>query len=127
VSKRCSKCDTVKSVEDFYKSSARGTQAWCKPCTREYRRATRAQNARLARLRNYGLTADEFDALMQDQGGRCASCEDDFGPAAHDVHVDHCHQSGKVRGILCRHCNIALGHLRDDPVRILSLHTYIQR
>lgn len=124
--KRCSRCGIEQSLTSFHKSTARGTQAWCRACCHEYRVAHRRQNAKAARLRNYGLTASEFEALLADQSNCCASCRDPLSDVAHDVHVDHCHETGVVRGVLCRHCNIALGHLRDSPERIRALLRYIE-
>lgn len=66
--------------------------------------------------KRYGLTSADMVALSDHQGGVCAVCGRPFesgkrkGPC-----VDHCHQTGKVRGLLCDHCNVGLGRLRDDP------------
>lgn len=57
-----------------------------------------------------GLTPEEVEAIRQSQGNLCAICED---PAPTDL--DHCHTSGKVRWLLCKHCNRALGAFRDRP------------
>lgn len=71
----------------------------------------------------YGIGADDFETILEGQGGLCGSCgdkEDEVG-----FRLDHDHSTGKVRGILCHHCNVALGHLRDDPKRIEGLKEYI--
>ncbi|MEV6049978.1 endonuclease VII domain-containing protein [Streptomyces sp. NPDC052107] len=60
--------------------------------------------------RDCGLTEAERDALIASQRGLCAIC-----PAAPPAHVDHCHKTGRVRGVLCFNCNSAIGKLRDDP------------
>ena len=62
----------------------------------------------------YGLTKDQFDELFDSQGRCCAICKTkDKGPK--DWHIDHDHVTGKVRGVLCRHCNPMLGKAKDDP------------
>jgi len=72
--------------------------------------------------RNYGLTLEAFDALLAFQGGGCAIC----GRTNAD-NVDHDHETGRVRGILCFPCNVAIGLLQDDEERALSAAAYISR
>jgi hypothetical protein len=59
--------------------------------------------------------------MVETQGGRCASCRDQLI----ETHVDHDHVTGEVRGVLCPNCNKALGMLKDDPMRVSALLTYI--
>ena len=72
--------------------------------------------------RKYGLTLEAFDELLASQGGGCAIC----GKADVD-NFDHDHESGRVRGILCWNCNVAIGQLEDDPDRAMALVTYLDR
>lgn len=74
-------------------------------------------------LRRYGLTFAGYSALILDQLGLCAACN----LAAPDLEVDHCHETGRVRGLLCRNCNSALGHARDDVDRLHALIRYLTR
>lgn len=61
----------------------------------------------------YGITLAEFDDLWIEQGGMCAICKQ---PDHNDkLHVDHNHLTGKIRGLLCHHCNSGLGLFRDSP------------
>lgn len=73
----------------------------------------------------YGIGADDFDTLLNSQGGVCAACGD--AETTQRFRLDHDHTSGEVRGVLCHHCNVALGHLRDDPKRIDGLKDYLMR
>ena len=71
------------------------------------------------RFRKYGITEDEYSLLWGLHNKRCAICETEENGSGRAWHVDHCHVSGKVRGILCHHCNLLLGNARDNP-RILE-------
>lgn len=77
--------------------------------------------------RLYGLSREDYQKLYDGQSGRCASCKDDepANCSRRFLHVDHCHETGRVRGLLCLACNVALGKLRDDPARIRALLDYI--
>jgi hypothetical protein len=75
--------------------------------------------------RNFGLTLDDYDRMLEEQGGGCAICGDPPGQTA--LHVDHCHETGVVRGLLCFRCNSALGNLRDDPDIITLALVYVTR
>lgn len=78
------------------------------------------------RLARYGLTVEEYEALLAAQGGRCAICETDT-PAKHGSWcIDHCHGSSEVRGLLCVRCNAGLGHFDDSPAFLLAAERYIQ-
>ena len=75
--------------------------------------------------RKFGLTLEDYDRMLADQGGGCAVCGDPPGKSA--LHVDHCHESGRVRGLLCFRCNSAIGNLRDDPAIVAAALAYLTR
>jgi hypothetical protein len=79
-------------------------------------KATRASAANHARhiLKTYGITADEYQQIYAHQGGRCFICRRAKGTSGRRLAVDHCHATGRVRGLLCRPCNRMLGHGRDS-------------
>lgn len=86
---------------------------------RKYAKARHAADPsfkRKARLKaNYGMTPEEWLAMFEAQGCRCAICGSDNPNAKAGWNTDHCHKSGKVRFILCAHCNRGLGAFRDNP------------
>ena len=90
------------------------------------------QIRRHERLWQYGMTVEDWDALLETQNGRCAVCGD-YPEAGKSFHVDHDHSccSGKkscgecVRGLLCFRCNAAEGLVRSDPNIALSLAAYL--
>src|SRR5690606_19146421 len=67
----------------------------------------------------YGITLDEYNELFAAQDGCCASCGVHQSELSKPLFVDHDHETGEIRGLLCQHCNTALGYARDD-VNILQ-------
>ena len=88
-------------------------------------RADVKAKARSSQMRwRYGITRNEFNELFAAQGKRCAICRA-ADPGPRDWHIDHDHVSGKVRGILCRHCNPMLGKAKDDPDILRQAAAYL--
>ena len=80
---------------------------------------------RLAMLKKkYGLTPEAYQAMLDVQRNSCSICLELF---AGKVCVDHCHTTGKVRGLLCAGCNSGLGHFKDCPERMVNAANYIKR
>ena len=118
--KTCSKCRVAKPIDEYYfvKRTQKHTAA-CKQCTCVDAKRWREANPELFRqairknqlLRQYGISIEEYDALRESQRGACAICG---ATPVTNLHVDHDHTTGKVRGLLCRACNTALGMFQDD-------------
>lgn len=106
VSRRCTKCSDVKDVTEFPKAKRNrgGLSLWCKRCYAERQREAHLRRA-------YGITRADFDQMLAAQNGRCAmpfcGATEPRGPGT--WHVDHCHTTGRIRGLLCSPCNIRLG------------------
>jgi hypothetical protein len=85
------------------------------------------ESVRDYRLRKeFGITAGEYDTILELQDGRCAICRSEFADGrGHRLHVDHCHDTGRVRGILCGNCNLGLGKFQDDPVLLGRAINYL--
>jgi Recombination endonuclease VII len=75
--------------------------------------------------RSYGISLAEFSAMRQSQGDRCSICKTGFSLVK--PHVDHCHKTGRVRGILCPQCNTSLGLLNEDPKIVRGMLAYINK
>lgn len=96
----------------------------CKKCyylRRKYDPVVQAQERNKRYQKRYGLDYVTIELILERQNNQCANPGCD-GPADH---VDHDHNTGAVRGILCFSCNTALGHLKDDPDRIAGLIHYL--
>lgn len=78
----------------------------------------------------YGLTVDQFDTMLCGQREKCAGCDRNFASLSNvknDVpHVDHCHRTGEIRGLLCRSCNHVLGLTEDNSETLRNLAAYIE-
>lgn len=77
-------------------------------------------------LRRYGITFAEKEAMLTSQGNRCACCGSEDPRGKNGWHVDHCHATGKVRGLLCLYCNVALGKVQDSVDHLKKLITYLE-
>lgn len=77
------------------------------------------------RCRRYGIAIEEYQRILSAQGERCLICLRDF-TAALTPHIDHCHTSGVIRGLLCLNCNTALGNFMDNPVLVRAAATYLE-
>ena len=101
---------------------------WVKGHTRKYPKGFGDRPSTLKW--KYNLDFDLYLAMLARQGGRCAICRDDQpdrgGGCQSDWCVDHDHRNGKVRGLLCRSCNLALGFLRDDPAVCNNAADYLR-
>jgi len=144
--KFCKKCKTFKLVGEFYQnlvSRKDGTERInyatnCKICSshsmlsEDQRKRKNDRKKQSGYVREYGLkhkfgiTVEYYDALWNAQNGVCAICEQPettihfMTGEVLRLAVDHCHKTGKIRGLLCNRCNYLLGILHDDP-------TYIRR
>jgi hypothetical protein len=77
-------------------------------------------------LRQYGITPAQFDAIYDAQDGKCAVCRDGIPRIGKGRHLDHCHATNRIRGILCLGCNHGLGNFRDRPDALVAAASYLQ-
>lgn len=131
MTKTCRNCGEL-PAHHFYASSRR---LLCKACQNEARRLHALVNVEQARatrrrgkLKSYGLTPEDYDRMVNDQNGKCAIClkDGDTDPTSQlRLGVDHDHATGRVRGLLCRPCNRAIGILEDSPERAQRMADYL--
>lgn len=135
--KKCTKCGEHKPRADFYPHAVakNGVSAWCKECTKlvasDKQKAdkdgVKIRNRKSKLKRAFGLTVQQYDEMLVAQGGRCALCGSDFPGGRGRFVVDHCHDTGKIRGLLCNLCNVGLGALRDSPQLLQKAIHYLGR
>jgi len=80
--------------------------------------------ARRRRLASYGLTEDDYVVLLEQQNGLCAVCKE---ASEKTLEVDHNHETGAVRGLVCHSCNAGMGSLRDDPELLRAAADYLEK
>lgn len=131
--KVCSKCREAKSLDCFtIKRNARdGLRSTCKVCVSVARRASYRVSGGIHHVRRqnwarYGLSPKDFERLLTEQNGACAICGDPPN-AGRALHVDHCHDTGRVRGLLCQGCNQTLGSTRERPDVLRKCADYLER
>lgn len=88
--------------------------------------ARRAHNRRSLFKAKYGIALEDKAALLEAQGGCCAICGVAAPPTSTGWHLDHCHASNVVRGILCQHCNVMLGNAKDNPAILEKAIRYLK-
>jgi hypothetical protein len=125
--KYCPRCQQELPIDAFgsNRSSRDGRAAYCRPCHNavglENKRRLYGSTRDYHLRRRYGLTSADVDAMVEAQGGTCAVCP------GKPEHVDHDHETGQVRGILCFNCNQSLGNVRDDPNVLRGLARYLDK
>lgn len=101
---------------------------------RELQQRYREQNLEKTKLavwrsnlkRKYGISEQQYHALEEEQDGQCPICTTHCLELPERLSVDHDHMTGKVRGLLCRHCNIALGLMGDGEIGLARLRSAIR-
>jgi hypothetical protein len=135
--RECLGCGEDKSLEkDFnrHPGGKYGRNSRCRICLAEQRKKyprtpVSSGQRRAAKLRQtYGLTVEDYDALLASQNGKCAICGSEFADKRVGfLHVDHDHETGEVRGLLCSSCNRGLGFFKDDPNLMRRGIEYLER
>lgn len=144
--KRCSVCEESKPRSHFSanRRNKDGLQYECKPCRKDMKARylagkTQAEKDRTAAQRlyqMYGLSVEQFLSMWDDCGGHCQICGIEMHSRFVDgekddrstrCNVDHCHDSGEVRGLLCTRCNTALGKMDDDTDRLQKAIDYLSK
>lgn len=77
-------------------------------------------------MRNYGINLETYDEMQRKQGGRCRICKTDEPSGKGRFHVDHCHATKRIRGLLCATCNMMLGMAEDCTDRLKSAIEYLE-
>lgn len=147
VVKKCIRCNQFKTLGGFYGSHRRRTKPICRDCilletrpirikpSKEVKIKVRAKTGRtksnrpppdkrIAILKKYNLTIEQYDSMVLAQQGLCLICNNP--PLTNRIlMVDHCHLTNKVRGLLCHHCNSGIGLSLRNPIYCISAAEYL--
>jgi hypothetical protein len=130
------KTDPVFAENERKRKEAYKARPGIKERTRKYntewhktRRATVPGLIRMLHLQAYGLTPEKYEAMELAQEGRCAICRADSPNSKRSKHwhIDHCHTTNQVRGLLCHGCNTGLGSFKDDTERLRLAIAYLEK
>lgn len=144
--KACTKCDILQPVDQFRLQAGRATRrSNCRACDGKRQREWASANREKVRAndrarwrgpyrwashikRTYGITPADYDRMLSAQGGKCAICPA-LAPGGNSArfHVDHCHATSVVRGLLCSRCNQMLGQAHDDVSVLAAAIQYLSR
>ena len=130
---RAANKEKVKSnFQKWNKENRESRAAYMKDYLANYAATERVQLATWERnlRRNYRLTPDQFNDMWESQGGKCGICQIQMAPKGRSkeaVSVDHNHQTGEVRGLLCGACNRGIGNLRDCPDILEAAAKYLRQ
>jgi hypothetical protein len=141
VIKKCKTCKRDKDMSLFHRNrkSSDGYQSNCAKCcsdySKQYREEKRKEISEIRKIKyesvkndpeylrkkreskylgRYGITLDDYEKMLFEQCGVCKICLNPPSGKKKRLAVDHCHITGKVRGLLCDHCNVGLGRFKDD-------------
>lgn len=142
IEKACSRCKKVLPASEFYphRRMKSGLQSHCRTCARQwhldrpeyvqaknasYKAANPDYSLNWARRQKFGLTPEQVEVMRVQQNGTCAGCQCALARA--NECIDHCHVTGKVRGLLCKACNIGLGMFKDQASTLRRMADYVER
>lgn len=138
--KTCTNCNKNKPIGQFYKrkGTAGRTRSWCKQCYSDAAAERWARDGDFRKRQNkrsrkymlrtlYGLSTEEYNGKLEQQGGVCAICGNPPKNERRCLAVDHCHDTDKIRDLLCNPCNSMLGHCRESIATLKSAIAYLEK
>lgn len=150
--KTCTKCGEQKPLSEYHNSKKNKDKLnyWCKPCTKINKAEWYKSNINKVLIRSkqwalknkekrkliarkshlkikYNMSLEDERKLINNQNNRCAICNNGIIVELNKFHIDHCHNSGKVRGILCNYCNTGLGMFQDSQEYLKSAVKYLKK
>ena len=137
--KKCPFCNEEKPGSEFYLRQVGPHiyySAFCKKCNTQYTKLWRRNNKRPMDRRKYllknkyGITEHDYNILLEKQGGVCAICGTTDCGTRHKTPyfvIDHSHETGEIRGLLCQSCNHGLGKFKDNPALLRGAADYLEK
>ena len=135
-SRKCRLCECDLVVDDNWSRYLSKSRSYiCKPCNRVYHAKWREANKEeLDRYRKdwslkktYGLTIEQYNDMFENQEGCCDICGKHQSEESRALSVDHCHDTGAIRGLLCNNCNSGIGKFSDNIEVLEKALNYLRR
>jgi len=136
--KTCCTCKQTLPLKDFYKrgENREKTRSDCKKCTLEKHSQYGFINYAVSKRRHlkddFNITLEYYDDLVRKQNNKCAICKQEETALTNNksriksLCVDHCHKTGKIRGLLCQKCNLILGIMKDNTELFKECTNYLE-
>ena len=129
--KTCLKCNTTKPLDDFYTNNQLSDRktTWCKDCCRAKEKATHKKDPWKKKFYEgkikYGseMTREKFTHMLEEQSNQCGICQKEML----SPYIDHDHSTGKIRMLLCHHCNSLLGMAKDNKTILQGAIRYLEK
>lgn len=143
---KCAKCFMLLARSCFFKNTKRasGITSYCRSCNKRDVADWRKKNRDASRLwakrwyadnpekrfyynttKTTGVTLEQFKEMQSAQNNLCAICKK--APSGKRLHIDHCHKTGKIRGLLCYKCNVGIGYFNDSEEMLTAAIKYLRR
>lgn len=129
---KCTKCGNKYPQSNFYKDKQKvtGYRPDCKSCNKkkcvEWARKNKDKRKYIMLKHATGLTKEQYIKLLQLQDSKCYICKRNVSELSTNLHVDHCHTTHIVRGLLCYKCNVGLGYYNDDINLLKNAISYLE-
>jgi hypothetical protein len=131
--KICFKCKIEKDSSCFHadkRNTTTGLYSWCKSCktakTNQWNKDNFNKKKNGNYLRQYGISLQDYQEMKKAQNNCCATCDRNESELKRSLMVDHCHTSGKIRGLLCDECNLSLGKIKDNIQTLEKMILYLK-
>ncbi len=131
--KQCSKCKQIKLTTEYTtRNQGKYLASWCKSCWKDYYNTRRKELNKINFEHNknryyntvYGISLSEYNKMVEECDNKCNICHEEDNRR---LAVDHCHYTGKVRGLLCVKCNMSLGGYRDSIILLENAIKYLKK
>lgn len=129
LTKPCTCCGEEKPLSEYspHPTGKFKKQPECKKCKRlkqrKYNAKRTKEEQRATNIKHkYGISLEEYESMYAAQSGKCAICDKHLDK----LYIDHEHTTGKIRALLCSHCNLGLGHFKDDEEYLIRAIVYLR-
>jgi len=127
--KTCSKCSIILTDLNWWDSWKNQKTNICISCGREANKQydTKDKQKNRALKSSFNISLEDYKQMLHEQNYKCAICNTETSSGKGSFHVDHCHTTGKIRGLLCHYCNVGLGNFKDNSEILKKAIKYLKK